>query len=137
MGYSLAQIGMLPILAEQLKPFKIRTAEGLLRQVTYCRGRKRIAEKTGIGESVLLFWANRADFARIKGLGAGYISLLQTVGVDTVKELKHRNPQNLLEAMAAKNRQSGRPLVKVLPSLANVTRWIEQANKLELKIEYR
>ena len=37
---------------------------------------------------------------RVKGLGKEYAELLRTVGVDTVRELKYRNPGKLAEAMA-------------------------------------
>ena len=32
---------------------------------------------------------------RIKGIGGEYAELLEAAGVDTVRELKHRNPANL------------------------------------------
>ncbi len=35
---------------------------------------------------------------RIKGIGQEYSDLLQAAGVDTVKELKYRNPGKLAEA---------------------------------------
>ncbi len=60
--------------------------------------------------------------------------MLQAAGVDTVKELKYRNPCNLAKAMAAAN--SKRKLVRLLPSEKAVLRWIEHAKKLPLKITY-
>jgi len=36
-----------------------------------------------------------ADLMRISGIGEEYSELLEAAGVDTVKELKHRNPENL------------------------------------------
>ena len=38
---------------------------------------------------------------RIKGVREPYAELLKDAGVDTVKELKYRNPGRLAEAMAA------------------------------------
>ena len=45
------------------------------------------------------------------------------VGVDTVKELKYRNPKNLAQAMAAQNDK--RKLVHLLPSEKAVSKWVE------------
>jgi hypothetical protein len=71
---------------------------------------------------------------RIKGVGEEYSSLLQAAGVDTVKELKYRNPERLAKAMREANAR--RKLVGVLPSDRAVVRWIEHAKKLPLKITY-
>ena len=71
---------------------------------------------------------------RIKGVGEDYAALLQAAGVDTVKELKYRNPEKLARAMAEANAK--RKLVRVLPSDQAIVRWIEHAKKLQLKIKY-
>ena len=71
---------------------------------------------------------------RIKGVGDEYACLLAAVGVDTVRELKYRNPRNLAKAMAAANEK--RKLVSFLPSEKAVKKWIERAKTLPLKISY-
>jgi len=76
-----------------------------------------------------------ADKMRIKGVGEEYAELLHAAGVDTVKDLKYRNPANLAKAMAAANAK--RKLVRLLPSEKAVLRWIEHAKKLPLKISYK
>ena len=60
--------------------------------------------------------------------------VLCAAGVDTVKELKYRNPANLAKALADANKK--RKLVRVLPSEKLVARWIECAKGLELMIRY-
>jgi len=112
----------------------IRSTERLLEQARDVKGRKALAEKTGFDEKQLLCWANVADRMRIKGVSREYAELLQAAGVDTVKELKYRNPANLASAMAEAN--SKRKLVRLLPSEKLVCRWIEHAKKLPLKISY-
>jgi predicted flap endonuclease-1-like 5' DNA nuclease len=116
------------------KSVGIRTTTSLLETARTSKGRKRLAEKTGIDEKQLLCWANKADRMRIKGVGEDYAELLQAAGVDTIKELKYRNPAKLAKAMAAANAK--RKLVRVLPSDGAVVRWIEQAKKLQPKISY-
>jgi len=117
-----------------LKSVGIRTTEKLLEAAKSPKGRKDLAAKIDIGEKQLLCWANMADRMRVKGLGKDYAELMQLAGVDTVKELKYRNPEKLAKAMAAANAK--RKLVRLLPSDKAVTRWIEQAKKLPLKITY-
>jgi hypothetical protein len=112
----------------------LRTTERLLDAASSPKGRKLLAAKTGIDERRLLHLANIADKLRIKGMGNGYAGLLCAVGVDTVKELKYRNPERLAKSMADANKK--RKLVRFLPSEKLVTRWVEHAKKLPLKITY-
>ena len=117
-----------------LKSAGIRSTDRLLEAARTVKGRKILAEKTGFDEKRLLCWANVADRMRIKGISKEYAELLQAAGVDTVKELKYRNPSNLAKAMADANKK--RRLVRLLPSEKVVKRWIEYAKLLPLKITY-
>ena len=118
-----------------LKSVGIRSTERLLEAARTVRGRKMLAMKTGFDEKQLLCWANVADRMRIKGIRKEYAELLQAAGVDTVKELKYRNPANLANAMAEANKK--RKMVRLLPSEKVVGNWIENAKKLQLKISYK
>jgi predicted flap endonuclease-1-like 5' DNA nuclease len=120
--------------AQMLKAVGIRTTAGLLEAAKDAKGRKALAARTGLNEKLLLQWANVADRMRIKGIGEEYAQLLRAAGVDTVRELKHRNAVRLARAMKAANDR--RKLVRFLPSEKHVTKWIEQAKKLPLKISY-
>jgi hypothetical protein len=117
-----------------LRSAGLRTTVKFLEAAKDPKGRKALAERTGLDEKLLLKWANMADRMRIKGLGRDYAELLRVVGVDTVRELKHRNGERLLKAIRDANAQ--RRLVKAPPSQQAVNRWIEQAKKLTLKITY-
>jgi hypothetical protein len=118
-----------------LKRLGIRSTERLLEEAKNPRGRKLLAEKTDISEKRLLMFANAADHLRIKGMGPGYVNLLREVGVDTVRELRYRKPENLVKAMVEANKK--RKLVSLLPSQKLVERWIDFARKLPLKITYK
>jgi len=120
--------------AARLKSLGIRSTERLLESARTMRGRKALADRTGFEEKQLLCWANVADRMRIKGINRDYSQLLQAAGVDTVKELKYRNPANLARAMAEANKKN--KLVRMVPSEKMVARWIEDARKLPLKISY-
>ena len=82
----------------------------------------------------MLDWVTAADRMRVKGVGWEYSELLRAAGVRTVNELRFRNPQKLATAMAEINAK--RNLVRVLPSVNTVTRWIESAKKLPPVIRY-
>jgi predicted flap endonuclease-1-like 5' DNA nuclease len=120
---------------QKLKQAGIRTTTRLLDSSKSPKERKRLAERTGLDEKRILSWANLADRMRIKGVGEDYAALLKAAGVDTVKELKYRNPGKLARSMAEANAK--RKLVRVLPSDQAVVRWIEHAKRLQLKITYR
>ncbi|MGB6349279.1 MAG: DUF4332 domain-containing protein [Pseudolabrys sp.] len=135
MSYPITDIeGVDGDIAIVLKSVGIRSTDRLLEAARTVKGRKLLSEKTGFDEKRLLCWANVADRMRIKGISKEYAELLQAAGVDTVKELKYRNPLNLAKAMADANRK--RKLVRLLPSEKVVKRWIENAKLLPLKITY-
>jgi predicted RecB family nuclease len=135
MSYPLTHIEGLDVAEiKSLKTVGIRTTERLLEEAKSPRGRKLLAMKTDISEKRLLMFANAADHLRIKGMGPGYVNLLREVGVDTVRELRYRRPENLVSAMAETNRK--KKLVRLLPSPKLVVRWVDTAKKLPLKITY-
>jgi predicted flap endonuclease-1-like 5' DNA nuclease len=135
MTYAIADIGAIePEAVATLKKAGIRTTAKLLETAKDAKGRRKLSEKTGLPEKNILCWANLSDRMRIKGVGEDYARLLQAAGVDTVKELKYRNPGRLAKAMAETNVK--RKLVRVLPSDRAVVRWIEHAKKLPMKISY-
>jgi hypothetical protein len=135
MSYPIADIGIDADEARKLRALRIRTAERLLEAAKNPKGRKQLAADTGIGQKRLLTLANSADRMRVKGLGKEYAAILPEVGVDTVRELKYRNPGRLAKAIAELNKR--RKLVRFLPTESLVARWIENAKKLPLKITYR
>jgi predicted flap endonuclease-1-like 5' DNA nuclease len=135
-GYKIKDIeGIGPAYAEKLSKAGIDTTSSLLEQGCTPQGRKSLAEKTGINESTILKWTNMADLFRVKGIGSEYSELLEKSGVDTVKELRNRNPENLHAKMEAVN-SAGRALVRKLPSKSQVEKWIQEAKKTEPKMTY-
>jgi predicted flap endonuclease-1-like 5' DNA nuclease len=123
-----------PEMAGRLRQVGIRTTTRLLDRARNPQGRKQLAEEVGLDPKRILSWANLVDRMRIKGVGEDYAMLLEAAGVDTVKELKYRNPQKLAHALREANAR--RKLVQVLPSDRAVVRWIEHAKRLPLKISY-
>jgi hypothetical protein len=118
-----------------LKSVGIRTTGRLLVAAKNPRGRKELASKTGYDEAQILRWANLADRMRIRGVREPYAELLRAAGVETIRDLKYRNPCNLAKSMAEANVK--RKLVRFLPSENMVEQWIEDAKTLPPMITYR
>ena len=135
MPFSISELdGLRPGFAIKMRKAGIRTTEKLLETANSLKGRQMLAEKTEIDQKQLLCVANLIDRMRIKGVGPEYAELLKAAGVNTVRELRYRNPARLADAMAKANLE--RKLVRVLPSQHTVERWIDQARKLPVKISY-
>lgn len=126
--------GVGPAYAEKLKGVGVSTTEKLLEAGATPKGRKELAEKAAISETLILEWVNRADLYRIKGIGSEYSDLLEASGVDTVVELATRKPENLLDKMTEVN--EAKKLVRKLPTLAQVTDFVDQAKKLPRAVSY-
>jgi predicted flap endonuclease-1-like 5' DNA nuclease len=135
-NYSIADVeGIGATYAKKLAAAGIRTTNALLKAGATKKGRKELEEKTKIGHELILKWVNMADLYRVKGVGSEYSELLEKAGVDTVKELRNRNAENLTAKMADVN-SSGRALVRQLPGLKRVNSWIKEAKKLKPKVTY-
>jgi predicted flap endonuclease-1-like 5' DNA nuclease len=112
----------------------IRTTKKLLETGSTPKGRRELAQKTGVSDTLILKWVNRADLFRVKGIGEEYSDLLEAAGVDTVPELAQRNPANLYEALEATNAQ--KKLVRQLPTRVQVESWVDQAKALPRVVTY-
>jgi predicted flap endonuclease-1-like 5' DNA nuclease len=135
MGYKIQEIeGIGPAYAEKLASANIATTDDLLSQCATPKGRKTIAEKTTLTEAQLLKWSNMADLMRISGIGPEYAELLEAAGVDTVKELKGRNSENLAATMKEINEQ--KKLTRIVPAPTVVAKWVDSAKTTEPKITY-
>ena len=136
MAYLLKAIaGIGPEMAARLKTTReLHTTEDLLEAGKTFKARKELAAQLGTNEQAVLRWVNLADRMRVKGVREPYAELLREAGVNTVKELKYRNPAKLAEAMAAANRK--RKLVRLLPQEKRIAGWIAQAKVLQPKITY-
>ena len=64
--------GIGPKYAEKLNACGIASQEQLLREGGAPAGRKKIAKESGIGDGLILKWINRADLARVRGIGSEY-----------------------------------------------------------------
>jgi len=126
--------GIGEVYAGKLQEAGLTSQSSLLDSCCGKKGRKDIAESTGISEKLILNWVNRADLARIKGVSTQYADLLECAGVDTVPELAQRNAANLQAKMAEVNGEKN--LVRVVPSESQVADWVAQAKELPKMISH-
>lgn len=126
--------GIGPAYAEKLHAAGIASMEALLKAGATAKGRKELAEASGIAGKLILEWVNHVDLFRVKGIGSEYSDLLEEAGVDTIPELAQRRPDNLHAKMVEVN--AAKELVRQLPSLKMVESWVEQAKSLPRIIEY-
>jgi predicted flap endonuclease-1-like 5' DNA nuclease len=126
--------GIGPVYAKKLIAVGVKTTNRLLKEGATRKGRENLAAKAGISETLILEWVNLADLVRIKGIGEEYSDLLEEAGVDTVKELRNRRPDNLHQAILSTNAK--KRLVRRPPSLSMVESWVAQAKKLPPVVEY-
>lgn len=126
--------GIGPKLGAAFRDAGIRTVDSLLEAGGSRKDRASLSIKTGISETRILKCVNMADLFRINGVASQYAELLECAGVDTVKELKNRNAENLAAAMAKVNEVKN--LVRRPPSRRVVSDWVVQAKKLPPKVSY-
>ena len=135
MDYKIAEIeGIGPVYSEKLKAAGVHSVDNLLEKCAGKSGRSTLSKETGIDEKLLVKWTNHADLFRISGIGPQFSELLEASGVDTVKELRTRNAENLYAKMQEVN--EAKKLVRRLPSLAQITQMIDDAGKLEVRMTY-
>ena len=126
--------GVGPAYGKKLRDIGIATTAQMLRRGETPAGRREIAEETGIDHDKVLTFVNICDLLRIRGVGEEYSELLEAAGVDTVKELRNRNPENLAKAIAEANET--RKLVRQLPSAKHCQRWVSHAKTLAPMVTY-
>lgn len=120
--------------AAKLEGAGVATVEALLEKAGSPSGRKNLSEATGLSTDRILEWVNRADLMRIKGVGSEYSDLLEAAGVDTVRELATRRPDNLHAKLLEVN--EAKKLVRRTPTLDDVASWVAEAKTLAPKVSY-
>ncbi len=119
---------------KKLNAVGLFSLQDLLEKGATPKGRKEIADKSGINEALILKWANRADLFRVKGIGEEYSDLLEAAGVDTVPELAQRKADNLYQKIVEIN--NAKKLVRKLPAVSQIKNWVDQAKKLPRLLTY-
>jgi predicted flap endonuclease-1-like 5' DNA nuclease len=69
--------------------------------------------------------AQENDLYKLKGIGPKHTEMLESIGVDSIKELSHRNPASLTKMIADRHGSV------VGLSEKQVSGWIEEAKSLQ------
>jgi predicted flap endonuclease-1-like 5' DNA nuclease len=120
--------GMTTDLAGKLKADGITNTDHLLKAAAAAGPRRDLAKKLGVNPSMVLEWVNRADLARINGIGDAFANLLEEAGVDSIKELAHRVPEHLHEKLTSVNTE--KKLVPRVPTVDMLTTWVNEAKEM-------
>lgn len=130
MSYKIEQIeGIGPYFAERLGQVGVLTTDKLLTRCATPEGRRQLEFSTGIPSTQILTWTHRADLMRVSGIGSEFSELLESCGIESVKHLAMRDPENLVHLMSRVNDE--KKLTRVVPALKTVTKWVERAKLLE------
>jgi predicted flap endonuclease-1-like 5' DNA nuclease len=123
-----------PAYGKKLGAAGIVLAGDLLKTSGTASDRRAVAAVTGLIEAQLPKWPDLADLSRISGIGKQLSELLEAAGVDTVKEPKNRNADNLAAKM--RNVNAAKRLAPTTPSAHHVGRWVEQAKGLKPSVTH-
>ena len=119
---------------KKLQSRKITNSGKLLEVAKTPKMRSTLAKELGLTEKQMLELSNRADLARIDGIGKVFADLLEISGVDTVVELGKRKPDNLTAKMAEVN--AAKKVSKRNATLEECTNWVGQAKALPRMLSY-
>lgn len=135
MNYKVIDIeGVGEAYAEKLNNAGVETVSQLLEKCRTPRGREKLAEETAIPAKLILKWANHADLFRLDGVGPQFAELLEAAGVDTVKELRHRNPEALAAKLLEVNNE--KHLTRRVPAVKEVEKMVAEAKELDPVLTY-
>jgi predicted flap endonuclease-1-like 5' DNA nuclease len=121
-------------IVDALKRLEIVDNEQFVAAAATPTQRKELAAACGCDTKTVLQLANRADLARVKGVSGVYGDLLEQAGVDTVKELATRKPENLHAKIIETNDSAN--LTARPPTAAQIEDWVAQARELPKTLTY-
>lgn len=119
--------------ATRLRKAGVKTSQGLIENASTRAGRTALSAKTGIPPRDLTSWVHHADLLRVRGIGAEYAELLVAAGVDTIRDLRRRNPTALVAKIISMN--GSEKVVRRLPTEAMVSSWIDSAGAIQPSID--
>jgi predicted flap endonuclease-1-like 5' DNA nuclease len=133
MTYRIDKIeGIGPVYRAKLEAVGIGTTDALLAQCGERDARRMIAAASGLREAQLLKWVNIADLMRLNGVGKEFSQLLDAAGVDTVRQLRMREPETLCAKLGEINTM--KRLARRTPALQDVHQWVSEAKEMEPRV---
>jgi hypothetical protein len=126
--------GVPPEVRVALKAAHITTCSQLLTAAARFDNRETLAINRHLDLSSLTDLVQRADLARVGGVGATFGLMLERLGICDVASLAEQAPEILAARLRELNGQTR--LTRRSPNAAEVEAWIEQARKLPKLVSY-
>ena len=115
-----------------LKDIGVLTSCQFLHRCRTPEERRKLAQILDVTDKKVLTWANLADLVRISGVSDYYAVILEECGVDTVKELSRRNPDNLYSTLTDYCEKKELEIIEK----SDVEKWISRASEIKPMLEY-
>jgi len=123
---SLTQIkGIGNALAKRFHRIGIHSIKDFLHAAATEARRESLSADMKQSSAKILRWAQQADLMRVKGIGEDYGLLLHKAGIVSISELQMQTPKQLSRLL--KNTNARLKIVDRLPSDADISAWISQA----------
>lgn len=117
-----------------LKRRRISSSGQLLHAAGKAAARAQLAEAAGIDPELLTTLVQRADMARITGIGAIFGLMLEDLGIRDVQTLAAQDPVELHRRLREYNQRVR--LARRSPTPEEVADWVAQARRLEPLVTY-
>jgi predicted flap endonuclease-1-like 5' DNA nuclease len=117
-----------------LKVRRITTCNQLLAAAAGAEDREALARATKIAPEILTELVQRADMARVNGIGVVFGLMLEELGIHDVAKLAAQDPEALHEQLRQYNRSER--LARRSPTPEEVADWVEQARRLPKLVTY-
>ncbi len=129
MSYKIEEIeGIGPKYAKALEKIGIKKTDELLKLKQ--KDVVDVAKKIDVPKKNLDKWIEIADLMRVKGVGEEYSEALNRIGIDSVKEFRHRNAANTLTKLEELDKKFP-DILRKLPNVDMISEWISEAKKLK------
>lgn len=97
---SLSQLrGLTATEVNKLSKLGLNTTAELLKAAPSTKKEQELAKKAGISLDRMREAVNRADLVQVKGMGPAKADLFENAGVNSAKELAHRDPKKLTQTL--------------------------------------
>lgn len=99
--------------------------------------RQTLAQTTGISLKKLESLVEKADLARVEGIGLTFARVLHEVGINNISELGDQDPAALRrQILDFLHTDKGKKITTTRPSEARVQKWVESARVLPKLLHY-
>jgi predicted flap endonuclease-1-like 5' DNA nuclease len=126
--------GLTPQARLALKIRRVTTCGQLLRAAAKAEDRARLAREAGLDPDRLLELVQRADMARVNGIGTVFGMMLEDLDVRDVAALAGRDPADLHGRLRRYNQEER--IARRSPTPEEVEDWVRQARALPVLVTY-